>query len=62
VNDNEITGTVKTQRVVNIETITADLPWRAKRTGISAYFSATDAPSAQAAEPAKTGGKPLRIS
>jgi len=57
VNDNEIAGTVKMQRIVNEETVVVDMPWRAVRTATSAYFSPTGAQPAQAMEPARTGAK-----
>ena len=38
---NEIVGTVKLQRLVNEETVTSELPWRAVRTSQSAYFAPT---------------------
>ena len=53
----EIVGTVKLQRVVNEETVTVDAPWRATRTGASAYFAPTGLQPAQAMEPAKAGAK-----
>ena len=56
VSDNEITGTVKMQRIVNEETIVTEVPWRAVRAATSAYFSPTGPQPAQAMEPAKAGG------
>jgi hypothetical protein len=41
VRDNEIVGTVKLQRVVNEQTVTTEVPWRARRTSDSAYFAPT---------------------
>ena len=43
VQGNEIVGTVRLQRVVNEETVTTDVPWRATRTSNSAYFAPTGA-------------------
>lgn len=57
VNDNEIAGTVKMQRVVNEETVVVDMPWRAVRTTTSAYFSPTGAQPSQAMEPARPAAK-----
>ncbi len=54
---NEIVGTVKLQRVVNEETVTVDVPWRATRTNTSAYFAPTGAQPAQAMAPDKAGAK-----
>ena len=45
--DNEIVGTVKLQRIVNEETETIEVPWRATRTSLSAYFAPTGASPAQ---------------
>jgi hypothetical protein len=39
--DNEIAGTVKLQRIVNEETETVEVPWRAVRTPVSSYFAPT---------------------
>ena len=38
---NEIVGTVKLQRLVDEETVTTEMPWRAVRTSQSAYFAPT---------------------
>ena len=51
VRDNEIVGTVKLQRVVNEQTISTEVPWRARRTSDSAYFAPTDAAQARAVPP-----------
>jgi hypothetical protein len=51
VRDNEIVGTVKLQRVVNEQTVTTEVPWRARRTSDSAYFAPTDAAQARALPP-----------
>ena len=57
VQGNEIVGTVRLQRVVNEETVTTDVPWRATRSAASAYFAPTGMQPAQAMEPAKSGAK-----
>jgi hypothetical protein len=57
VNGNEIVGTVRLQRLVNEETVTTDMPWRATRTAASAYFAPTGATPAQAMEPDRAGTK-----
>ena len=52
VRDHEIVGTVKLQRVVNEQTLTTEVPWRARRTSDSAYFAPTGTAQAPAV-PAK---------
>ena len=50
VQGNEIVGTVKLQRLVNEETVTTDVPWRAVRTNQSAYFAPTGVSPTQPVE------------
>jgi hypothetical protein len=57
VQGNEIVGTVRLQRIVNEESIVVDVPWRATRSGSSAYFAPTGLQPAQALEPAKAVSK-----
>jgi hypothetical protein len=57
VQGNEIVGTVKLQRLVNEETVTTDVPWRATRTSQSAYFAPTGVSPAQAPEAPKPAQK-----
>ncbi len=57
VQGNEITGTVRLQRIVNEETITTDVPWRATRSTTSAYFAPAGLQPVQALEQMKAGRK-----
>jgi hypothetical protein len=55
VDGNTINGTVRLQRTVNEDTLTTELPWRARRVESSGYFSPTGAQPVQAMEPGKSG-------
>lgn len=54
---NEITGTVKLQRVIKEETETIEVPWRATRAMTSTYFDPTGLLPSQAMQPGNASAK-----
>ena len=57
VQGDKIVGTVKLQRLVNEETVTVEVPWRATRTSQSTYFAPTGVSPTQPPEAPKPAQK-----